>query len=258
MDTQAVAWRILQQRMGRYTDGGPSLGAAGSARYRMEAGRLRVAYATARPGHTGELVEGVVRYARMRRAQVQWTVTPTRSGEEQLTPALLAAGFEAIECLLLMAHEGPIGSAVNPRVEVRRIASWQEMWEYEVGSRQSFYDDLRPSDALVSQRATERWREHERGWCHYYKALLGGRHAGGCYVSLFEDVPTIMGVYTLREARRQGVATALLARTVRDLLPRENGLCCLFVEDGNPAERLYRRLGFVPLFESNTYNWTLL
>ncbi|MFI5273106.1 MAG: GNAT family N-acetyltransferase [Ktedonobacterales bacterium] len=256
MNTKDIAERVLAQRVSRYMDAGPSLAPYGSARFRMDGGRLRVGYACARVGEADLLVGRVQRFARERRMQIHWTVVPERSGEVELLPALTAANFEPIEHLRLMGHTGPIIAPRTPRVVVRPIASWHDMWAYELISRQCFYDDARPSDTLVSQRAGERWREQQHGWCRYFQAHLDDRLAGGCYVSLYEDVPTVMGVCTLPQARRQGVATALLAATVQSVLAESVDLTCLFVEQGNPAERLYRELGFAPLVDTHTYTWT--
>jgi GNAT superfamily N-acetyltransferase len=255
VDSQEIIQRILTQRVGRYGDPGPSLAPYGTARYRMEPSRLRVGYAQVRPGAADDLVRVVVRFARSRGVQIHWNVVPSQPGESELTPALLAARFERIENMLLMVHAGPIGVTQNLRITVSRLGTWQQMWDYEYGSRQSFYHDLHPSDALVTQRAQERWREQERGWCQYYIALVDGAIVGGCYVSLFEDIPTIMGVYTLAEGRRQGVATALLARSVGEAISSDNPYACLYVEHGNPAEQLYRQLGFVALLDTQTYEW---
>lgn len=257
MDTHEIARRILRQRVGRYADTGPEIGQYGSARFRFETGRLRVAYASARPGKAGEMVTMVQRLAQVRRLQMEWTVVPTQSGEEGLSEALSAAGFVRIEDLLLMAHAGYIAAPPpGPQLAVAPISRWQEMWDYEYCSRICFYGDIHPSEALVNQRASERWNEHERGWCRYYVARLGGGIIGGCYISLFEDIPMIMGVCTLPDARGRGAATALLARAVADVISPANPFTCLYVEHGNPAEMLYRRLGFIPLLDSQTYTWS--
>jgi GNAT superfamily N-acetyltransferase len=241
--------------MERYVDPGPPLASAGTARFRQEPSRLRIAYATVASDRARDMVDAVLRFARLRHVQVQWSVVPERHDEQALGPALTAAGFSLAEDLLLMAHEGPLQAPLNPWVRVEPITSWQAMWTYEYGSRRSFYDEPRPSDALVSKRTTERWQEVERGWCHYYAAEMDGHQIGGCYVSAYEDIPTIMGVYTLPEARRRGVATALLSRAVVDVLAQRTRLCCLFVEHGNPAEHMYRGLGFEPLCDFRTYLW---
>lgn len=253
MDTLDVARRILFQRMNRFTDPGPDLTPLGGARYRQEGARLRVAFAALAPGTASEAIARVLRFAAMRGLLVHWVVVPQRPGEEALPAALLSGGFQPHESLLLMAHTGPVMAALNPAVTVAPIATWQAMWQYEYGSRQAFYDDPDPSSTMVSQRARDRWREQDYGWSRYYTATLGGRTAGGCYISLFEEVPTLMGVYTAPEARRHGVATALITRAVADILRPDRTVCCLFVKCGNPAERLYRELGFVPLLNEDTY-----
>ena len=255
MDKQDIARRVLAQRMERYIDPGPFLASTGTARFRQDPARLRVAYATVDPSHADAMVEAILRFARLRHAQIQWTVVPQRPGEQALPRALRTAEFSLFEDLLLMAHQGTLVAQLSSHIGIVPITSWQAMWTYEYGSRRSFYDEPQPSDALVTKRATERWQEVERRWCRYYAAELNGQQIGGCYVSAYEDIPTIMGVYTLPEARGHGVATALLVRAVADALTPRNDVCCLFVEHGNPAERLYRGLGFEPICDFRTYVW---
>ncbi|MBF6590368.1 MAG: GNAT family N-acetyltransferase [Ktedonobacterales bacterium] len=253
MDIQDITRRILIQRRSRFPDAGPVLQPAGEARFRHEGSRLRVAFASARAGLAGEMVARVLRYARARGLGVQWVVVPQRLGEEELPAALTAAGFHLTESLLLMAHEGPIRASVNPAISTSPIVTWQAMLDYEHGSREAFFDDPSPVEMAVLQRARDRWREQEHGWCRYYIALLHGRMVGGCYISLFEEIPTIMGVYTVAGARRQGVATALLAHAIAETIRPGHDICCLFVRHGNPAEHLYYRLGFAGLLDEDTY-----
>lgn len=256
MDIEDIKRRVLSQRMHRFPDTGPDLAGAGAARYRQETGRLRVAFAGIRAGRETTAIERVQRFARQRGIEVHWVVVPERPGEGSLSDALHAAQFRLDENLLLMAHEGFVSAPRNPTVIVSTIESQQAMWQYEYGSRQAFFDEQYPAEAAVSQRARERWREHEHGWCRYYAAALQGHTVGGCYVSLFEEIPTILGVYTVAAARRHGVATALLERAISDLTHNNRWTSCLFVKHGNPAERLYRQLGFVPLMDEQTWVWT--
>ena len=256
MDIEDIKRRVLSQRMHRFPDTGPDLAGAGAARYRQETGRLRVAFAGIRAGRETTAIERVQRFARQRGIEVHWVVVPERPGEGSLPDALHAAQFRLDENLLLMAHEGFVSAPRNPTVIVSTIESQQAMWQYEYGSRQAFFDEQYPAEAAVSQRARERWREHEHGWCRYYAAALQGHTVGGCYVSLFEEIPTILGVYTVAAARRHGVATALLERAISDLAHNNRWTSCLFVKHGNPAERLYRQLGFIPLMDEQTWVWT--
>jgi GNAT superfamily N-acetyltransferase len=255
MDPQDVARRILLQRMSRFSDPGPDLAPLGTARFRREGARLRVGFATIAPGAAHDAVWRVQRYAGTCGMQAQWVVTPQRPGEGELASALIAARFHPLENLLLMAHAGLIQTPTNPAMAVAPITTWQTMWQYEYGSRQAFFDDPEPATTVVNQRAHERWREQEYGWCRYYSATLDGRMAGGCYISLWEEIPTLMGVYTTPAARRRGVATALIQRAIADVTRPGRDICCLFVKVGNPAERLYRELGFVSLLNEDTYVW---
>ncbi len=254
MDTQEVTRRVVHQRLHRYTDNGPDLGAYGSARFKFDGLRLRIAFAAAQPGATDEVIARVVRFARQRGLQPQWTVMPQRVGEADFVEALPRAGFALHEALLLMAHEGYLHAPLNPMVTTRPVQSWDDMWAYEYGSRRSFFDEAYPQDVVVRQRARDRWREQEQGWCRYYIATLENRVVGGAYITLFEEIPTIMGVYTVEEARHRGVATALLAQTIGEIIRPGRDICCLFVKHGNPAEQLYRRLGFVPLVDELTFD----
>ncbi|HEX6543294.1 MAG TPA: GNAT family N-acetyltransferase [Ktedonobacterales bacterium] len=256
MDIEDIKRRVLAQRMHRYPDAGPDLGGAGTARFRQETGRLRVAFANIRPGREPAAISAAQRFARQRGSEVQWIVVPERPDEERLSTALRAAQFHLDENLLLMAHEGLVVAPRNPAVTISIIETQQAMWQYEYGSRQAFFDEEYPVEAAVTQRARDRWREYEHGWCRYYAAALAGRTVGGCYVSLFEEIPTILGVYTTVAARRHGVATVLLERVIADLVHNGHWTCCLFVKHGNPAELLYRKIGFMPLMDEQTWMWS--
>lgn len=256
MDNQELLRRILAQRMSRYPDIGPNLGPGCSARFRNEGLRLRVAFAKLPAEGVTGAISAAQTTARQRGQDLYWVTVPDRPGEEHIGPALEAAGFTLTESLLLMAHEGGIEAPLNPEITVSLITSWQAMYDYEYGSQQIFFDEAQPSTVNVMQRARDRWREQEHGWCRYYKAMLANAMVGGCYISLFEDVPTIMGVYTLPLARHKGIGTALLARTIDDVVRQGRTDTCLFVRHGNPAEKLYLQLGFVGLATENAYVWT--
>jgi hypothetical protein len=140
----------------------------------------------------------VVRFAEPRHLQVQWSVVPQRPGETELVAALAEAGFQKTEDLLLMACNDRVAGTSGRTITVSPILSRQVMQAYEYGSRLCFYGESHPEESAVTQRATERWSEQQAGWFSYYAALEAGRLLGGCYASLFEDVPTVMGVYTCR------------------------------------------------------------
>ena len=245
--------RIMAQRAQRYTDIGPDLTPFGSARFRMDGARLLIAYATVHPDHAGAAVERVVNHARLRGLRAVWTIMSDASDEEALGDALRAYGFTLDERLILMARQHELGVRANPDVSIRPITAWSAMWAYERGSRRAFYNDLTPDDGFITARARERWRQQEMGWYRYYAASLDNHIVGGLYVSLWEDVPTLMGVYTLDTAQRRGVATAAIAYAVHDLARTGRNTYCLYVKDDNPAQILYRELGFQALNTEETY-----
>ena len=139
-----------------------------------------------------------------------------------------------------MARQGELHAQINPSVSISRIETWSAMWAYEHGSRRSFYNEHSPEEGMVTARARERWRQQEMGWYRYYAALLDNQIVGGLYVSMWEDVPTLMGVYTLQTARRHGVATAAIARAIHDLLETGRDTYCLYVKEDNPAQQSVR------------------
>lgn len=248
-----IARRVLAQRVSRYSDVGPDLAPIGSARFRHDGRRLLVAYAVAHPGMAPTVVARIREYAREQRLHILWYVTPQAPGEEEFPAALLAAGFRLDERLILMGRRGAIQAPINPGVRIQIVTNFDAMRAYEYGSRRSFYDDDRPDERMVASRAGDRWRQQQQGWYRYYIALLNNRIVGGCYVTLWEDIPTLMGVYTVAEARGQGVATTLLCAVTEEITRSGRDPYCLYVKHDNPAKNLYLHLGFEPLSDEETY-----
>lgn len=241
----AIYQRIATQRAQRYLDPGPDLGSLGAARYRLETARLLIAYARIPPANLPVAVDRVDAYVHARGLRAVWTVNRDQESEpDPLERLLPVRGYTLDERLNLMARQDALDLRVNPAVTVTPITSFSAMRAYEYGSRGAFYDDPAPDEGMVAARASERLRQQENGWFRYYIATLDSVNAGGLYVSLWEDVPTIMGVYTTEHARRHGVATATLKRVIDDLRASGHSAYCLFVKEGNPAARLYEDLGF--------------
>ncbi|HEV7129184.1 MAG TPA: GNAT family N-acetyltransferase, partial [Ktedonobacterales bacterium] len=254
MDSHEIVNRIMHQRRQRFPSKVPGLGANMSAACRVDGRQLRVAFASAAPGCAAQLVAGVLDHSVRRHLDVTWTVIPTLPGESELAAALRARAFLQEEGQRMMALAGPLVVAPTPQVTIAPIRGLQAMRSYEYGSRGAFFDDPQPAPDVVERRAHERLRELESGWCRYFAAQVAGRPVGGCYYTQYEIVPTIMGVYTIPAAQRQGVASALLAYVVGELLASGQHVSCLYVRHGNPAERLYAHLGFLPLFDEYTFS----
>ena len=96
------------------------------------------------------------------------------------------------------------------------------------------------------------WRE---GFSTYVDAYVKG--GGRCYLAYIEDKPVgtcsllsmngsggIFTVGTLKEFRRRGVGTALTLHALNDSFKEGNTLHLLYVDKGDYAEHLYKRIGF--------------
>ncbi|HZC07675.1 MAG TPA: GNAT family N-acetyltransferase [Ktedonobacterales bacterium] len=247
--------RILAQRLNRFGDVGPDLAPVGAARFRRDGRRLLIAYAVAHPGMAANVVERVQAYATEQSLWLRWIVTPEAPGEAEFPSALSTAGFRLDERLILMVRSGAITTPINPEVRIALVTGFDAMRAYEYGSRRSFYDDDKPDERMVASRAADRWRQQEQGWYRYYIAVYRNRVVGGCYVTLWEDVQTLMGVYTVAEARGQGIATTMLAQVTGEIVRSGRDSYCLYVKHDNPAQRLYRRLGFAPMASEETHLW---
>lgn len=82
--------------------------------------------------------------------------------------------------------------------------------------------------------------------------LLAGRPAGRLLVDRAPGRMTVVDIALLPEARGAGVGTSLLEGLIRDAAGAGSRLA-LSVTAGGPAERLYRRLGFIPLTSAPPY-----
>ncbi len=250
----ALTEAVLAQRQERMNDIGPSLRGVGTARYQLSGGSLMVSFAQPRPGKADELVERVNRYARDRWLAVQWTLTRGRD-DPQLEQALLGRRYTLRETLRMMGRVGELvpSQQLMPEVRVIPVATMSQMQSYERISSWSFAHQPNPSLDHLLVRGRERWDEQQGRWYQYYLGYLNAEPVSGAYVSLWERVPTIYGVATLPAARQRGVAGQVLRELVHETLRGGFPWTCLYVALGNPAENLYRGLGFTALLEQSTY-----
>lgn len=93
-------------------------------------------------------------------------------------------------------------------------------------------------------------RVRESGWRSAWPGAerlvveLGGRPVGRLVVDRAGEVVHVVDVALLAECRGRGTGTGLLREVLRDADATGRD-CELTVEHGNPAGRLYERLGFV-------------
>jgi GNAT superfamily N-acetyltransferase len=103
----------------------------------------------------------------------------------------------------------------------------------------------------VERRMERYWNEYTDWNSRFMIAWLDGEPVGTARLT-DEDVPVVVGVATLPQARGHGVATTITASlTAQGLQMR--GVCALYVDRGSQAERIYRRIGYIPLFRSRAW-----
>jgi ribosomal protein S18 acetylase RimI-like enzyme len=82
--------------------------------------------------------------------------------------------------------------------------------------------------------------------------LVGGDPAGRLYVDRAEVLIRIVDIAMAPDYRGQGAGTALLGGLIEEA-SAAGKVVELHVESGNPAQRLYRRLGFVEAGAASPY-----
>ena len=87
-----------------------------------------------------------------------------------------------------------------------------------------------------------------------YLASLNGEAAGAGTLIEWAGAGGIYGVATLPQARKRGVATALVRQMIRDARTRGNAPICLQAETDTPTQRWYERLGFRAVYDRT--GWT--
>jgi ribosomal protein S18 acetylase RimI-like enzyme len=86
----------------------------------------------------------------------------------------------------------------------------------------------------------------------YEVLVVDGADAGRLYVHRAEDELHVVDVALLPEFRGRGIGTALL-RELMDEAGAAGKRVSIYVEETNPAQSLYRRLGFEPVAEQGVY-----
>jgi GNAT superfamily N-acetyltransferase len=118
------------------------------------------------------------------------------------------------------------------------LVEWMRAFQEEIGE---------PNDArgAVVERVarTELYLWHDRGACSM--AGWTGRTPNGVRVN---------AVYTPREVRGRGYATATVAALSQLLLDQGHRFCCLYTDLANPTSNaIYNRIGYQPVSDSTVF-----
>jgi GNAT superfamily N-acetyltransferase len=87
----------------------------------------------------------------------------------------------------------------------------------------------------------------------FYVAEVDGVSAAVCLLLMSGTVGGLYAVATLPTARRHGVARALVRRALRDATDRGANTLCLNTLKGGPAQDVFSKIGFTPVFDSEFY-----
>jgi ribosomal protein S18 acetylase RimI-like enzyme len=159
----------------------------------------------------------------------------------ELPASLRAGGFQ-----LRTESEGDIAFLKRLYISIR----WPEL-------EPTAWPDDAKVDFLRSQ--FEMQRRHYR--THYSDAAFAvleqrAEPAGRLYLLRGPEDFRIVDISLLPEYRGQGVGTALLRAVIQEATTKQASVS-IHVEKFNPAQRLYRRLGFVEAAESGPY-WLMI
>jgi ribosomal protein S18 acetylase RimI-like enzyme len=163
----------------------------------------------------------------------------------ELPPILQRTGFmlDNREPLLVL-EPADFRPETNPAVHVRFLQpddAEADLIAYRAIFNAVLLDRPRPPTLKGIARLRQEI-EQGQGRCHA-QATLDGRPVGIGFVSAADGVAELTRVGTVPEARRQGVAATLTGFIVDDRFRAGDTLAWL-TASGEPAQRLYQKLGF--------------
>ena len=158
---------------------------------------------------------------------------------------LILRGLAPSTSLEVMVREpGPLpGAAADPRI---RLARADETPLFPEVLMEVFRMPRRFYPALLDM--TEAWRQHG---ARLYLGEVEGEVVATTLLATVDSVAGIYNVGTLRRARRQGLAKAMMARALED--SQDADLVTLQVAPDGFTERFYLDLGFLPRYAWRFY-----
>ena len=159
---------------------------------------------------------------------------------------LVMRGYSATTTLDVLVREpgAPQGVAQDPRVRLARpdeVGLFTDLLMEVFRMPRRFYPALRDM--------TDAWRQHG---ARLYLAEVDGEAVATALLAEVDGVAGVYNVGTLRRARRQGLARALMVRALEDA--RDADLVTLQVAPEGFVEGFYLDLGFVPRYQWRFYS----
>ena len=138
----------------------------------------------------------------------------------------------------------------NPDVRIGRAASLEEADRFSAIQVAGF--DI-PVEHQAWDQALVR-RHLATGQHNFYLAWLDGRAVGaGRSIHLAGGVTAMAALATLPATRGRGVGTSILGQMIEDARLAGSRVICGAVIPGSYAARMYKRLGFVTLFQTRSF-----
>lgn len=179
--------------------------------------------------------------------ECQWSVVlSTFRDAARWHPELVGRGFSPTTTLdVLVRAPGPAPvPADDPRV---RLARPDETAAFTEVLMEVFRMPRRFFPALLDM--TDAWRRHG---ARLYVGEVDGEVVSTALLATVEGVAGVYNVGTLRRARRQGLAKAMMARALED--SKDADLVTLQVAPDGFTERFYLDLGFAPRYSWRFYS----
>jgi ribosomal protein S18 acetylase RimI-like enzyme len=109
-------------------------------------------------------------------------------------------------------------------------------------------------EAFLHSQFELQHREYTRNYpdASFEVLVVDGADAGRLYVRRADDEVHVIDIALLPEFRRRGIGGALL-RELMDEATAAGTPVSIYVEENNPAQSLYRRLGFQPVAKQGIY-----
>jgi ribosomal protein S18 acetylase RimI-like enzyme len=170
-------------------------------------------------------------------------------GDRGHLDGFLEAGFELVTSRVMTARRVVPPPQGAPEVVVRPLGSeeeWREAVALQTLSREHGHDESGYRGFREAQMGRYRAMQ-AAGRGYWYGAFLDGRLVANLGLFRQADLARFQSVVTHPGFRRQGIAGTLVHRSCLSFLEEyPDATLVIVAEDGSPAERLYRSIGFEP------------
>jgi [ribosomal protein S18]-alanine N-acetyltransferase len=119
------------------------------------------------------------------------------------------------------------------------------------------HDYIRQIEPEQEMNWSNGMRFHLRQWTENLERMFIAEHgsdtAGYCFWQIDGDAAVLASIYVIPTLRGRAIGQLLLAQFITDAHAQGFNKLTLGVKDGNPAQRLYEKAGFVFTHEEHGY-----